>query len=167
MSTIEKYTRWFEVGADGSTPLDLYQKEPNKCPFSDNTFSGDYNHTLHHLLNHFTHELDTEKVKLLLTKYKADPNATDINCYNGQALFITVFETYRGYNRLGALRSSEGPDEANAELILQQFIRSGASYNNRLKCYPFDRFGSSGEHIKMRADITEYVRDHFLLTDVN
>ena len=104
---------WYELTEGGESRLDLLIK--GVLPQFEDTH---YVYVLYDLLNSAVHNNDAQKVKLLLGRYKADPNTDDVDSYNARALFVTVFE-----------KKGE-----NWEEILMEFIRNGADYRNH-KCY--------------------------------
>jgi hypothetical protein len=135
----DTYDRWFLMDSNGFTPLDYY-RDTGRCPFpSDQYGFGSYRNTLFHLLNHAVRTRTIDLVQLLLRKYAADPNTTDMNCYNGRALFVTVFERLNGTRDLswGHRSSDDVLDLHKCHVIFREFIDRGASYKDLKKCFPF------------------------------
>lgn len=121
----DKYNCWFIPNSNGETPLEVYQRNPNTCPFDINYFGSDYRHTLYHLLNDATDQMDVSKVRVLLSKHGADPNVSDIQRYGSQALFVSAYEARQN-------------DSMKA--IFQAFIQHGASFRDPKKAFPFGPF---------------------------
>lgn len=119
---MEAYDRWYVLNSNGETPLDEYQRDPDNHGFPGNTFGLGYQHVLYHLLNDAVYQFNLDKVKMLLTKYGANPNTSNMHCYNGEALFMSMFH----------LKSNPIADE-----ILHEFIKNGALYKNPKICHPF------------------------------
>lgn len=83
--------------------------------------------------------MDVSKVRVLLGKYGADPNMSDLQRYNGRALFVSAYEA----------RQSEGMSS-----IFQALIQHGASYRDPKKAYPF---GPSPANTNTMNELAHYV----------